>query len=344
MGNENHSKSRDFRIDNMKVALMCLVVLGHLLEYRLDNKGLYFLYVLVYLFHMPAFAFLAGCVTRYHGESSYWTKTVSDVVIPYLLFNTAYSLVGFHAAGKMGTIQYATPYWLMWFLLALLLWRLVLPIWSQVRWAFPVALLLGLAAAFSKEVGYYLSLSRALAFFPFFLLGSLLANRDLFPHVPKAVVAIVSVVILLVTAYYLQGMNRLVIYRSVALISLGLGTLQAVFVYTALTIAALAGIALLQLVPSRNIRGITSLAVGIIGAYLIHGMLVRFVLPSLLSRAVVPSDWVFLATSTVVAAAIVVVCSHLAIKLPYLFNFRWLSAWLFVGSAERKPGKSNRSE
>lgn len=218
--------NRDFRLDNMKVFLMGMVVLGHLLEYRLDNSSLNYLYVFIYLFHMPAFAFLCGCVTRFNGDSIYWRKTVTDILIPYFIFNTIYTFIAFYSTGKMGVIQYTTPYWLMWFMLALLFWRSVMPVFSQLHWPLATAALIGLFAEFSKDIGYYLTLSRALAFLPFFVLGYTLGNRHFPPKIPKPFIALTSIIILLAAAYYLQGINKQVIYRSSALTSLGLSDIK----------------------------------------------------------------------------------------------------------------------
>ncbi len=327
---------RDARLDNMKLGLMLLVVLGHLLEYRLGNSGVNYLYVVIYLFHMPAFAFLSGCVTRFDGSSGYWKKTVTDVLLPYLVFDTIYQLLSFWQAGKWGVLQYTTPYWLMWFLLALFVWRVLLALFVNLRFPLSLAVLLGLAATYFSDVGYYLSLSRALSLFPFFLLGTLLGNRPLLPRGNQPLVAMVGMAILLIAAWHLQDVSKVVIYRSAALFAVRPDVLGVMELYVVLTVSALTGIVLLQMLPARQIPYVTSLATGIIGAYLLHGMLVRFWLPSVVTKAAIADDRIFVLICVVIAVVVVGICSALARQWPQLFNFRWLDGVLFAGGSTKR--------
>lgn len=58
-------QNREYLYDNIRGILILLVVLGHALEYfRLDNKVGEFLYVFIYLFHMPVFIFISGYFSK----------------------------------------------------------------------------------------------------------------------------------------------------------------------------------------------------------------------------------------------------------------------------------------
>ena len=65
----------------------------------------------------------------------------------------------------------ATPYWLLWYLLSLAGWRLLLPVFARLKRPLTFAVALAVAVGCASEVGYYLSLSRTLVFFPMFVLG-----------------------------------------------------------------------------------------------------------------------------------------------------------------------------
>ncbi|TJY67440.1 hypothetical protein E4J89_15285 [Arthrobacter sp. CAU 1506] len=58
--------NRDHRIDTAKGALIVLVVLGHLLEVTnfWDAETFRLALTAIYLFHMPAFVFLAGITAK----------------------------------------------------------------------------------------------------------------------------------------------------------------------------------------------------------------------------------------------------------------------------------------
>ena len=51
---------RDYGFDNLKLILICLVVLGHVLEIAQKTPLRVFCYQIIYSFHMPVFIFLFG--------------------------------------------------------------------------------------------------------------------------------------------------------------------------------------------------------------------------------------------------------------------------------------------
>jgi hypothetical protein len=58
---EKVSKNRDPYFSNLKFILIFLVILGHLIEkYIYVNHDLYSIYTVIYMVHMPLFAFISG--------------------------------------------------------------------------------------------------------------------------------------------------------------------------------------------------------------------------------------------------------------------------------------------
>ena len=80
-------KKRNFYFDNVRFALIFLVVLGHFLG-PLTNKGAFVatISMFIYFFHMPLFIFLVGLFTKNIERDDYQEKIIRKSVIPYLIF------------------------------------------------------------------------------------------------------------------------------------------------------------------------------------------------------------------------------------------------------------------
>lgn len=163
------SNKRIVALDHLRGFLIFCVVSGHLLEifrFRFSHE----LYILIYSFHMPAFAFLSGICSDPAKTKSH----ARAYIYPYFVFQTLYLLFAKCILQTDIQWQYTTPYWILWYLLALPLWDILLNIFSSLpsrKSAFVVASLLSLLVGFEDSVGYYGSLSRVLVLFPFFLGG-----------------------------------------------------------------------------------------------------------------------------------------------------------------------------
>lgn len=164
-------EARDYRIDNAKCILIYLVVLGHLLE-LVPGAAAHLLYQTIYLYHMPLFVFVTGLFASRRSRASDWR-----MIWLYVVFQTGYQV--FDAVVLQGTVvtwQYTRLYWLLWYLLCTILYRLIVPLIDVDGPARQMAVLLGavavsLLAGYEESIGYYLTLSRFFMFLPFFLLG-----------------------------------------------------------------------------------------------------------------------------------------------------------------------------
>lgn len=157
---------REYRYDNIKALLIFLVVLGHVLENCLLG-GLKTIYIIIYSFHMPMFVFISGMFSKFEPG-----KIVRKLAVPYVIFQTLSRMLNM----GNGTLQYTTPIWNLWYLVALIVWRLMVPFIDRKEGRMRTAILAGsvivaLVAGFDDTVGYYMSLSRIIVFFPFFVLG-----------------------------------------------------------------------------------------------------------------------------------------------------------------------------
>lgn len=167
------ARPRFAALDNLKALLIALVVLGHLLEPLVGIGWCKAAYLTIYSFHMPLFALCSGYFSRARGALP---GLLRGVVWPYLVFQTAYLCFDCWMGREVVWSWLKQPDWILWYLMALLWWRLALclvgrlPGWAQ--WlAVPAAFCVGLWAGTAPSIGYDFALSRTLVLFPFFLLG-----------------------------------------------------------------------------------------------------------------------------------------------------------------------------
>ena len=150
--------------DNLKGFLILLVVFGHLLQLT-TNGSETAVYKLIYLFHMPLFIFCSGALSSFSFK-----KMLKSLLMPYLLLQVICCLC------TKQPVQLITPYWMLWYLPALFVWRLCIPVLSRASRKTSVVvvallLLLGCAAGFVDKIGYAFTLSRVLVFAPYFAAG-----------------------------------------------------------------------------------------------------------------------------------------------------------------------------
>ena len=164
-------KTREYQYDNLRFLLIALVVLGHLLEIAGGIPGRKILYDVIYSFHMPAFLFLSGMFARLDRG-----RFLFGLCLPYLALQMLY-LSWARLLGEQQTqLEFARPYWLLWYLFALMVYHVLLPIYDTPSRQGQVLLVAGsfalaLLAGFDRTIGYPWSASRVLVFQPWFLMG-----------------------------------------------------------------------------------------------------------------------------------------------------------------------------
>lgn len=278
-----NNRSRAFGLDNMRGFLMICVVFGHLLEICPDFPNRDLVYRVIYSFHMPAFIFLVGYFGKFDAA-----QILQGSILPYFLFQTLYLLFANHVLQVSLYYQYTTPYWLLWFLLVCIFYKLLIPFidtQSKKKQAVYLALsvVVALIAGYDKTVGYYLSLSRFLVFLPWFILGyyckkhekalNALWNRYRW----LIVTACLAVIGLSVVFFTLCQFPKDVLYGSYAYEILGYSPM----IRAALMITALGWVALLLCVFTgplgRKIPLLSALGRNTMPVFLLHGFVVRLV-------------------------------------------------------------------
>ena len=276
------AKRRDAYFDNVKYLAIVLVAVGHAWEPVMDgSRAARALYMVVYTFHMPAFILISGYFSRSFDMSPAKVKRlVTGVAVPYVLFETAYSLFKRYAGGGSDDVPVTLldPLFLTWFLIALFIWRVTTPLWQSLRHPMPVALTIAVLASVTPGIGDDLDLQRVLQLLPFFVLG-LLLKPEHFQLVRRREVRLLALPLFagaLLFAYWAAPRMQLGwFYRSSAAQELGAPWWSGAVMSLAMFGCALVlTIGFLAWVPRRHMW-FTVLGAGTICGYLLHGFLVK---------------------------------------------------------------------
>lgn len=155
-GGDAAGSGRNAFFDNAKYLAIVLVAMGHSWEPLTgQSRTAGALYMTVYAFHMPAFIIISGYFSRgFDLRPDRLRRLITGVVVPYLVFETAYTLFARWAYDDPDMpVSLLDPWYLTWFLAALFVWRLTTPLWRIIRWPVPLALALAVLASVSPEVG-----------------------------------------------------------------------------------------------------------------------------------------------------------------------------------------------
>lgn len=163
-------RTRDPYLDNVKAVLITLVVVGHLIE-RVPLGIADVPYKWIYAFHMPAFVFISGYLTRNFRATPRRSLTlVTSLLVPYLVLNVVEAIERY-ARGDHFALNLFRPSFASWYLLALFAWRLLTPLLRAIPWAVLFAVLASLAVVTYGGIGQDLSAARIVSFLPFFAAG-----------------------------------------------------------------------------------------------------------------------------------------------------------------------------
>lgn len=163
--------TRDRRADSLAGGLIVLVVFGHAILV-VPGAVAHVAELWLYLFHMPAFVWLSGYLTRY---SRAWSvgRLVARLLFPFLVFELIHRVLIAQLTHTDFTLGFPGISWTLWYLVALFVWRLAAVVLVKTWWSLPLAVLLSLAAGLFPVIGYDYSLGRILGFLPYFVLGLL---------------------------------------------------------------------------------------------------------------------------------------------------------------------------
>ena len=174
-------KKRIAFYDNCKFMLIVLVVVGHFIEQNTSEAPIYKgLFLFIYMFHMPAFFFLSGL---FDNKTTPTSKRLNKAIYYFSLYFVLKAVITLVQWIFTGNVKFnlLTEDGLPWFCLVLGVYTLLTGLFEKAGVNLKVMLALGVLLAcftgFDKNIGDYLCLSRAIVFYPFYLLG-MITNKE----------------------------------------------------------------------------------------------------------------------------------------------------------------------
>lgn len=166
--------------DNARFACIVLVVFGHASQRLIyDSDIALAAYLTLYAFHMPAFAIISGYFSKAGAPTkAQMARVITDILVPYVIFELLWTLTKWLVEGEASP-DITKPSWTLWFLLALGIFRLVLPYLALLRWPLLWTVLISVGVGYLPNVDSTFSLSRTLGLLAFFTLGWWLRERDI---------------------------------------------------------------------------------------------------------------------------------------------------------------------
>jgi len=272
---------RNAYLDNIKVSLIFLVVFGHMIQpFIADSGGLRTLYVWVYLFHMPLFIFASGFFAKGKRDKDYIINLVKKLIIPYLVFQLIYTGYYYMIAKPDWQNDLFYPQWSLWFLLSLFCWHLLLIFYKRLKplQGISLAILLGVVIGYFSGIDHTFSLSRTFVFFPFFLIGYWVTEKQLLLAKRKSMKAVSLIVMALfaIVIYYLPNFDTGWLLHSSPYAELGVGLEGGIFRMAIYLASAILGVSILAWIPTQPLKGFTYLGTRTLYIYLLHGFFVQF--------------------------------------------------------------------
>lgn len=321
-------QNRNAFLDNIKAVLIFLVVFGHLIELHISNDAfLRPIWIFAYAFHMPMFALVSGIVSKPVLDQRQSGQLIKNILAPLISFELIYELTEYLLRGNFSVYAgLIAPYWMLWYLLSLLSWRLLLPLFSRLQFPVMLAVALAMVTTYSEHTGYLLSSSRTLIFFPFFVLGWQL-GPDFFNLRRKFVwtaLALVITAISIVACFLLPAnFDYRWLYGSFSLQRLGManptGSLYQLLQYA---VSGVLGLSVLHLLSRRDL-GLARIGRQSMYVFLWHGMaLIALYQSGILNRIFQMEDAARLLISLASSAVIVYLGAH-----PYC---EWLTQKLIL--------------
>ena len=272
---------RDPWIDNVKMVLVTIVVIGHAVVLMPFGDLKSQAYDFVYYFHIPAFVMITGYLSRsFRWSKRHLLSLVATLLIPYVVYEWLMVSFRIHVTHEVDSLDrvWLNPHWPMWYLVVLLMWRLLTPI-LKLHWVF-VPITIGVSLLAGLRDTELFDINRMLGLLPFFVLGL---------HLPKFSLAaarsrwsgLVGVVALLLiwrlAADTDEHWGTQWLYYRASYDELDATTGEGMWIRLRLMMIALVGIfAVLSLVPRRKFF-LTAMGAWTMVVYLLHGFVIRYV-------------------------------------------------------------------
>ncbi|HZW41900.1 MAG TPA: acyltransferase family protein, partial [Agromyces sp.] len=158
--------------DNARWIAVTLVVIGHgILPLIHEDDAAYSVYLFIYSFHVAVFVTVSGYFAKSGPPNARAMRQIlTDIVFPFFIFETIWTVIKWALGGEFA-LDFTTASWTLWFLIALAMWRIVLPYLVMLRAPLLIAIAISIGAGYTETIDSTLALSRTLGMLPFFVFG-----------------------------------------------------------------------------------------------------------------------------------------------------------------------------
>jgi fucose 4-O-acetylase-like acetyltransferase len=317
---------RDPWLDNTKMVLVTLVVVGHSLVLLLPVSDLRaHAYDFLYYFHIPVFVMITGYLSRsFRYSRRHLWSVLTTLILPYVVFSWLMTQFRHDVGGEpLLDAIWTDPRWPMWYLVVLAMWRLATPLLKR-HWLLVPASVLASLVAGSTNLELF-DLNRALGLLPFFVIGLHLPTASL--KVPQRRGAWLVGLLVLAGLWWFaartdQYWSSEWLYYRTSYGDLGTSVADGMTIRLRLIgIALIGSFAMLTLVPRRH-SWLSQMGAYTMVVYLIHGFVLRLLnyqdfaghLPDN------PTVALTIAVGTAVALALLLAWPPVAARLNYVVD------------------------
>lgn len=275
----------------------------------------------IYMFHMPAFVFLAGITAKSN-------KLAERVLTYFVLLATVLPLMWgwMWIFGLNPDYDFLRPFWYTWFLLSMAWWMITVPFIERFpRTMLVASLVVGLFGGLLPILDTELSAARTMAFWPFFVIGKLYGKQiigwagslALWQKLGLSVAALAAV-----GYFYLDQVDHYWLYGSLNFAHFGVSVPEGVGLRLIVDLGAvLLTLALLTWLSNTK-DTIATIGKHSLAVYILHGFVVRGLQPVLDDSRTVLHDAVVL----LICVALAVVWTGVLSWGPFERALRWWSS------------------
>ena len=302
------AEERNGYIDNVKFFLILLVVWGHEIDWLLGEFKLNrTIFLFLYSFHMQMFALVSGFFSNSDTSQKALKMNFFRILLPYFIFQAIFCIL---KSIVEGTLDYDifNPHRSLWYLLSLFSWRIILPYYVKLPSPMILSIIAALICGYFQFVNEYLSLSRTIVFFPYFLAGYYLKRNkqiQIKQVIPVQLAICILIILLYVSIEY--PIKKGWVLHSMPYEAFGQNEWFApAFRLLSLSGGFLVGFSFLALIPDTK-SVLTKIGTRTIYIYLLHILLLRALLfTGFFSK--LPNGWsiIYLIPLT---ACIILICS-----------------------------------
>lgn len=199
-------KERDYFFDNLRAIFIFLVVFGHFIGPLGQVFEIKFLYRYLYIFHMAGMLFISGFFFKKSVEDGKLVKNkIFNYILLYCVFQALFTIIN---QSRFGLFQAQMG---LWYIQLLIYYSLLMPVITRIKPSVCIlgSIAFGLLVGLDKSAGHVASLSRALVFMPFFLIGFYMKKEYIQKLFKKEFVVIGLIALIVIGAILYMNLNEL---------------------------------------------------------------------------------------------------------------------------------------